>query len=56
MITGCGKKAAKVSSDSDNCIVVQTPEGSTVEELFEFKQKNKLHCQILEMVLQQYTV
>ena len=42
LLVGCGKSAAEVSGDSDNCVVVQTPEGSTIEELFDFKQQKQI--------------
>ena len=45
MLLGCGDSAEKVESDSDQCVVVQVPDGSTVEELFTFKQKTqRLYC------------
>ena len=31
MLLGCGDSAEKVESDSDQCVVVQVPDGSTVE-------------------------
>lgn len=40
MLLGCGDSAEKVESDSDQCVVVQVPDGSTVEELFTFIFKN----------------
>ena len=42
MLLGCGDSAEKVESDSDQCVVVQVPDGSTVEELFTFKQKTQM--------------
>ena len=48
MLLGCGDSAEKVESDSDQCVVVQVPDGSTVEELFTFKQKTQMALSYLE--------
>lgn len=42
ILSGCGKAAEEVSVDSDNCILVQAPEGCTIEDLFDFKQKRQI--------------
>ena len=54
MLLGCGDSAEKVESDSDQCVVVQVPDGSTVEELFTFKQKPKWHCRTWKTIVQRY--
>lgn len=42
MLMGCGKSETKASEDSDNCVVVQVPENSTIEELFDFTSKSNI--------------
>lgn len=42
VLIGCGKPKTEATSDSDNCVVVQTPADSTVEDLFTFKQKHQI--------------
>lgn len=42
MLMGCGKSETKVSEDSDNCVVVQVPENTTIEELFDFTEESQI--------------
>ena len=42
VLIGCGKQTSEVSGDSDGCIVVQIPEGSTIESLFDFKSTEQM--------------
>ena len=51
MLLGCGDSAEKVESDSDQCVVVQVPDGSTVEEL---SKKPKWHCRTWKTIVQRY--
>ncbi|WP_461873829.1 hypothetical protein [Fusicatenibacter sp.] len=42
VLIGCGKQTSEASGDSDGCIVVQIPEGSTIESLFDFKSTEQI--------------
>ena len=43
VLFGCGNSTAKSDADSDNCILVEVPENSTIQDLFTFKSSKQLY-------------
>ena len=42
LVVGCGSAETEKTEDTDGCIVVQVPEGETVQSLFSFESKQTL--------------